>query len=964
MGTVGFALIVRDAAETLGVCLKSIEGLWDQLVVVDTGSTDQTVDIARSFGAEIHYFQWIDDFAAARNFSWDQLKTQWAFWVDGDDLFVGREYFDELVRKVEDAGVDGAILEYFYSFDTEGARLLQQLEPRILGRHVAAPEVYATLQARVNTTQWRERLVRLDPAWRWAYPIHEALPAAGRRLGKYDRIKIIHRRHVRSRPIPSRRNLDILLRVPPERRDERIWFYLGMEWVQHGDLEASIQGFEQYLPCSTVPDEKYLALHYLADLHRAKGLLERALEYDLRAVQLRPTWRDAYAGLLETCVRRRDWASAVYYGALCERAEIPDTPFAYNPMHETAGWLTDYVQALVEVGQLDEAIRMADRLVASVPEDQAARQNLDTLSVAKNLQAGEQALAHALEFFLRHDDAESAALLASRVPAVLRRQGEIRQWIEMVDQLCGVAVQGQIPRDVLKPSPSGCEEPGCTREAAAHDESWWWDLRVKHLVDVLGARPEVQTLLQVGGPLELASAYQALGLAATRAETLEQVTGSADAVVLWSCLERVQSPETVVARARQVVRPGGWLFASVPNGPASKGLGPPRPEALRLRAYSTDTFRQVLGTTRLPEILPGWAAEAGDLWLTIPIPGAPSRPKRLAIVCPLAPEVWGPWSLERGIGGSEEAVIRLGRAFARRGHEVWVYGNGDPGDDEGPFGVVHYRSIADYQPADVLIGWRYPEIFMNQVRPLEATWRALWLHDSIPRQRVALVAEALDAIWCISDYHAGLYEGLPHVYKGRNGIDSGEFELEPVTRNPAKLVYVSTPFRGLDVLLESHWPAIKQRCPEAELHCYYGWESADRLGATSTPDGQAFKAKVMRLAEQPGVHWRGRVGQPVLYRELLSAGVWAYPTTHREEHCISAYLAQAAGAWPVVYPLGALPQSVVFGWKVGPEQFVESVCAAIHTETGRERMMAWARRWCSWDDVAAAWEALWQGREA
>ncbi len=60
-------MIVRDEQENLPRCLGSVAGLFDEIVVVDTGSRDRTREIAREFGARVFDFVWVDDFAAARN---------------------------------------------------------------------------------------------------------------------------------------------------------------------------------------------------------------------------------------------------------------------------------------------------------------------------------------------------------------------------------------------------------------------------------------------------------------------------------------------------------------------------------------------------------------------------------------------------------------------------------------------------------------------------------------------------------------------------------------------------------------------------------------------------------------------------------------------------------------------------------------------------------------------------------
>ncbi|MCK4577770.1 MAG: glycosyltransferase [Candidatus Marinimicrobia bacterium] len=78
-------MIVRDEETMLADCLSSIRDVADQIVVVDTGSLDKTVEIAKSFGAEVHSFQWCDDFAAARNESLSYANGKWILWLDADE---------------------------------------------------------------------------------------------------------------------------------------------------------------------------------------------------------------------------------------------------------------------------------------------------------------------------------------------------------------------------------------------------------------------------------------------------------------------------------------------------------------------------------------------------------------------------------------------------------------------------------------------------------------------------------------------------------------------------------------------------------------------------------------------------------------------------------------------------------------------------------------------------------------
>lgn len=81
-------LIVKNEAPNLSRCLSSIAPFVDELVVVDTGSTDETIAIAEQFGASIHHFDWCDDFAAARNFAISQSHGEWILMPDADEELI------------------------------------------------------------------------------------------------------------------------------------------------------------------------------------------------------------------------------------------------------------------------------------------------------------------------------------------------------------------------------------------------------------------------------------------------------------------------------------------------------------------------------------------------------------------------------------------------------------------------------------------------------------------------------------------------------------------------------------------------------------------------------------------------------------------------------------------------------------------------------------------------------------
>lgn len=81
-------MIAKNEEKVIARCIESYREAVDEIIVVDTGSTDQTVAIAKSLGAKVFHFQWIDDFSAAKNYALSKAKGDWIVFLDADEYFV------------------------------------------------------------------------------------------------------------------------------------------------------------------------------------------------------------------------------------------------------------------------------------------------------------------------------------------------------------------------------------------------------------------------------------------------------------------------------------------------------------------------------------------------------------------------------------------------------------------------------------------------------------------------------------------------------------------------------------------------------------------------------------------------------------------------------------------------------------------------------------------------------------
>ena len=108
--TLGLCMIVKDEAAVLGRCLDSAAGVFDEIIIVDTGSTDATKEIARRYTKDVFDFAWRQDFAAARNFSFAKATADYCMWLDADEVLLPK---DAAALRALKETLSGAIGRYF-----------------------------------------------------------------------------------------------------------------------------------------------------------------------------------------------------------------------------------------------------------------------------------------------------------------------------------------------------------------------------------------------------------------------------------------------------------------------------------------------------------------------------------------------------------------------------------------------------------------------------------------------------------------------------------------------------------------------------------------------------------------------------------------------------------------------------------------------------------------------------------
>ena len=217
--TISLCMIVKNEESVLERCLSSIADAVDEIVIVDTGSTDRTKEIASEFTDKIYDFEWINDFSKARNESYSKATMEYQMWLDADDILLPEEK-DKLIdlKKTLSGDVDMVMMKYNTNFDEKGNPIL---------------------------TSHRERLTKREKNYKWQEPVHECIPLSGNVF--HSDITITHKKEDYERT--SGRNLMIYekLEKSGKRMNARQLYYFARELKDHGQYKKAIRYFDKFL---------------------------------------------------------------------------------------------------------------------------------------------------------------------------------------------------------------------------------------------------------------------------------------------------------------------------------------------------------------------------------------------------------------------------------------------------------------------------------------------------------------------------------------------------------------------------------------------------------------------------------------------------------------------------------------------------------------------------------------------
>lgn len=256
MISISLCLIVKNEEDTIARCLESVKDIVDEINIVDTGSTDKTKEIASNFTDRIYDFKWVDDFAKARNFSFDQATKDYILWLDADDVILEKDRKQlAILKETLNEDVDSVKMDYHLATDEFG---------------------------NVTSKLKRNRLVKRSRNFKWIGAVHEYLAVWGNIIN--SDIAVTHK------SIHHDSNRNILIYEKKLARGEeftpRDLYYYANELKDHQMYGSAIQYYEKFLNTKKGWIEDNIgACSKMADCYKSIGDQEKELECILRSFQ-------------------------------------------------------------------------------------------------------------------------------------------------------------------------------------------------------------------------------------------------------------------------------------------------------------------------------------------------------------------------------------------------------------------------------------------------------------------------------------------------------------------------------------------------------------------------------------------------------------------------------------------------------------------------------------------------------
>lgn len=311
--SIALTLIAKNEIKNIDRLAASIEGCFDKVIFVDTGSTDGTVERAKELGFQVEHFEWIQDFSAARNYALSFVDTDYWAWLDLDDSLQSKEAFIKWRNEVM-LLADIWLVNYHYTTDPEGRPLCMFL---------------------------RERIMKTSVGAKWVFPIHEGIVPPGASNCQFtNSFHVRHHRTEEDLKNDKGRNLKVFERMLKEgqKLEPRMQYYYGKELFE---AKRPVEAQEWLLKAASADVIEYhdriLAIQYACYALMSCSQTEKALSIAFQGISIAPKRAELYCIIADCYMKMNKFEEALPFLSAAENCTINNGPSVIFTDHASYG---------------------------------------------------------------------------------------------------------------------------------------------------------------------------------------------------------------------------------------------------------------------------------------------------------------------------------------------------------------------------------------------------------------------------------------------------------------------------------------------------------------------------------------------------------------------------------------------------------------------------------------------------
>lgn len=344
MITISLCMIVKNEEDVIGRCLDCVKDIVDEIIIVDTGSTDRTKEIVSAYTSNIYDFEWIDDFSAARNYSFSKATKDYIMWLDADDVLLPEDIIKlKNLKENLSPSVDVVMMKYNLGVKEDGSPVC---------------------------TYYRERLLKRSKGFKWIGNVHECIEVKGKIVT--SDIAVTHKK----KKVPTSRNLDIFEKLikKGKKLSHRELFYYARELHKNGRSDEAIKYYEKFLDKEGGLLSNYVdACIDLYNIYKKREENKKALKSLLRSFEHGAPRAEICCMIGFYFKEQKDYANAIFWFKLAYNIEKPKISWG-SILHDFYDYIpcielcycyfkTGNIKESIKYNSIAEKIRPGDKLV-------------------------------------------------------------------------------------------------------------------------------------------------------------------------------------------------------------------------------------------------------------------------------------------------------------------------------------------------------------------------------------------------------------------------------------------------------------------------------------------------------------------------------------------------------------------------------------------------------------------------